>query len=188
MAEKETVVVMTDKATNVVETPVGSSVVSEESSVPKVKVVICDSFKTAFDNGKWKGDKEDPIPVYKTKLAAGADLYSTGSFALLPGECADIPVGVALQIPEGYEGEIRGRSGYWFNNRLHSFNGTIDADYRQEVKVSVMNLGKHLVTIEPGFRVGQIVYKKVEQLEHEAVDTLDEAERAGGLGSTGGMA
>ena len=164
------------------------TVVGQGTIVPVVKVVFCESFKTAFADGKWKGDKEDPIPVYKTKLAAGADLYSTGSYALLPGECADIPVGVALQIPEGYEGEIRGRSGYWFNNRLHSFNGTIDADYRDEVKVSVMNLGKHLVTIEPGFRVGQIVYKKVEQLEHVVEDTLDESERAGGLGSTGGMA
>lgn len=155
----------------------------------KVQVRICDSFIAAFESGKWEDEKVDsPVPYYATRLAAGADLYSTVTASVLPGETVDIPVGIALKIPEGYEGEIRGRSGYWFNNRVMGFNGTIDADYQDEIKVSLVNLGSDLLTIKPGFRVGQIVYKKVEQFEHEVVESLDEvdSEREGGFGHTGG--
>lgn len=166
---------------------------AEEKNVPmaapQVEVKIMDSFKAAFEQGKWTDEKHDsPVPLYKTKMAAGADLYSTTTVSLLPGQTADIPVGIALGIPEGWEGEIRGRSGYWFGQRIMGFNGTIDADYAGEVMVSVVNLGTQNVVIKPGFRVGQILYRPVHQLFHKVVDELTpkDSNRDGGFGSTGG--
>lgn len=172
--------------TSDVKTPVDAKKMKAILSIP---VRICKSFHNIAARGvKWECEEhENPVPIYKTKMAAGADLFCTETHTLMPGQCADIPAGIALEIPEGWEGEIRGRSGHWFNNRLMGFNGTIDADYRDEIKVSIINLGDHPVTVKPGFRIGQILFHPVVQAEFALVEELEDADsdRVGGMGSTG---
>ena len=128
------------------------------------------------------------IPAYQTKGSAGADLVSVEEKTLIPGETAMVSTGFSMEIPDGYEVQIRPRSGLAAKHSITVTNspGTVDSDFRGEVKVILTNLGKADFTIKPGDRVAQMVVAKVEQPEFELVDELSETERGeGGFGSTG---
>jgi dUTP pyrophosphatase len=122
--------------------------------------------------------------------AAGADLSAAMDQALVlgPGERVALPTGLAIAIAPGFEGQVRPRSGTALKHGLTVVNapGTIDSDYRGEVKVLLVNLGKEEVVIEPGQRVAQMVIAPVVQADFVLVDALDDTDRgAGGFGSTG---
>ena len=130
------------------------------------------------------------LPAYATPLAAGVDLRANLDEALVlkPLERALVPTGLFMQIPEGYEGQVRPRSGLAAKYGITVLNtpGTIDADYRGEIKVILVNLSNEAFTIEPGERIAQMVFARCEQAVWEEVGNLDETERgAGGFGSTG---
>lgn len=131
-----------------------------------------------------------PLPAYASQLAAGADLLAAVEHALVlkPGERAAVPTGIALALPEGFEAQVRPRSGLALNHGLTVLNapGTIDADYRGEVKVILANLGSDDFTVERGMRIAQLVLARVEAARWRECATLPESERgAGGFGSTG---
>lgn len=132
------------------------------------------------------------MPAYQTALAAGLDLAAClpdgESITIFTGKIALVPIGIAVAIPPGFEAQIRPRSGLSTRHGVTVPNapGTIDADYRGEIKVALMNLGGEPFTIEHGMRVAQMVIAPVAHAAVEEVQTLDETERgAGGFGSTG---
>lgn len=130
------------------------------------------------------------LPQYATALSAGVDLEAAvdAPITLKPGERQLIATGLAIALPDGYEAQIRPRSGLAFKNGVTVLNspGTIDADYRGEVKVILANLGQEDFTVERGMRVAQMVIAPYTQVGWNLVETLDETERgAGGFGSTG---
>lgn len=131
-----------------------------------------------------------PLPGYESASAAGMDIRAALSepIILAPGERLLIPTGLQMALPEGYEAQVRPRSGLAIRNGITMLNspGTIDADYRGEVKVIAINHGKEEFTINHGDRIAQMVIAPVVQLQVEEVESLDETERgAGGFGSTG---
>ena len=130
------------------------------------------------------------LPEYATSRAAGMDLraHISQPLTLQPGERALIPTGLRMAIPPGYEGQVRPRSGLAIRHGISLLNspGTIDADYRGEIKVIVANLGSEPVTINPGDRIAQLVIAPVVRAELVEVDELPETERGeGGFGHTG---
>jgi len=130
------------------------------------------------------------IPEYATPLSSGVDLcaHLDEPFTLSPSDRALIPTGIHVSIPEGYEAEIRPRSGIAnkFGVTLVNTPGTIDADYRGEIKVLLINLGKEPFVINSGDRIAQMVFRSVARARFRAVDVLPETERGkGGFGSTG---
>ncbi len=130
------------------------------------------------------------LPAYMTPRAAGLDLPAAldGPITLQPGQIVLVPTGLALAIPPGYEGQVRPRSGLAIRQGLTVVNapGTIDADYRGEVKVGLVNLGPGPVTIRRGDRVAQLVISPVARVELEAVEELPPTSRGeGGFGHTG---
>ncbi len=130
------------------------------------------------------------LPEYQTVGAAAADIHACldAPMTLMPMERRIIPTGLAMAIPEGYEVQIRARSGLSIKHGIALVNGmgTIDSDYRGEVGVLVINLGQDAFTIEPGMRIAQMVLSKYEHIAWQQVDSLDETARgAGGYGSTG---
>lgn len=130
------------------------------------------------------------LPSYATPLSAGVDLKANLSEAitLKPLERSLVPTGLFLAIPAGYEAQVRPRSGLAAKHGITVLNspGTIDADYRGEVKVILVNLSPEPFVIEPGERIAQLVVARCEQVSWEEVERLDETERgAGGFGSTG---
>ncbi|WP_294429122.1 dUTP diphosphatase [uncultured Treponema sp.] len=130
------------------------------------------------------------IPQYKTNGAAGADICAllSESVVIKKGERAMIPTGLFFAIPEGYEIQVRPRSGLAAKNGVTVLNtpGTIDSDYRGEVKVILVNLGTEDFTVNNGDRIAQIVVAPVTIGVFEQVTELDETERgSGGFGSTG---
>ncbi len=130
------------------------------------------------------------LPHYATTAAAGMDLHANMDepMVLKSLERALVPTGLFLEIPVGYEAQIRPRSGLAFKNGLTVLNspGTIDADYRGEVKVILINLSNHEFTVNDGERVAQMVIAKHEQAEWIEVEQLIDTERgAGGFGHTG---
>ena len=130
------------------------------------------------------------LPEYKTKLSAGMDIRANINevITLRSLERKLIPTGLYIELPEGYEAQMRPRSGLALNEGLGLLNspGTIDADYRGEIGIILVNLSNEPVTIKDGDRICQMVINKVEQAEWIEVDTLDETERgAGGFGHTG---
>jgi len=132
------------------------------------------------------------LPAYETDLAAGADLRAAlggnETMTLEPGERALVPTGLAMALPAGYEAQIRPRSGLAYKHGITCLNtpGTIDADYRGEVKVLLINHGHDPFTIERGERIAQMVIAPITQPRFEAVEDLSETDRgAGGFGSTG---
>ncbi len=130
-------------------------------------------------------------PPYATEQAAGLDLMAAieGRIELRPGERRLIPTGIALALPEGYEAQLRPRSGLALRHGLTLLNspGTIDADYRGEVAVILVNLGSEPVAIERGDRVAQMVIAPVARARRAEVTALPESGRgSGGFGSTGG--
>lgn len=130
------------------------------------------------------------LPVYMTELAAGMDLFACldESQQLLPGQRILVPTGIALAIPAGYEGQVRPRSGLAIKKGLTLVNtpGTIDADYRGEVKIVMINHGQELVTITDGDRIAQLIIAPVLQAKLTLVEELDITGRdSGGFGHTG---
>lgn len=144
-----------------------------------------------WDDG---ADRDLGLPRYESTGAAGADLRANfptearSGVTLLPGARALVPTGLRLAIPQGYEVQLRPRSGLALKHGITLPNspGTIDSDYRGPLGVIVMNAGQESFVVEHGMRIAQIVVAPVVQAAFEAVETLDETERgAGGFGSTG---
>ncbi|PID38027.1 MAG: dUTP diphosphatase [Proteobacteria bacterium] len=130
------------------------------------------------------------LPRSMTSGAAGMDLSAAidSPLSLAPGARALIPTGLAIALPPGHEGQVRPRSGLAVRHGVTVLNapGTIDEDYRGEVKVALINLGDEVVAIEPGMRVAQLVVAPVTSVKVVTVDLLDETQRGGGgFGHTG---
>lgn len=131
-----------------------------------------------------------PLPEYGTKASAGVDLRAniSDSITLKPLERTLVKTGLFIELPIGYEAQVRPRSGLAYKNGVTVLNtpGTIDADYRGEIGVILVNLSNENFTIENGERVAQLVIAKHEQAEWKLVEELSDTERgAGGFGSTG---
>jgi len=133
-----------------------------------------------------------PLPSYQTAHAAGLDLLAAVPLAtpltIGSGERGMVPTGIAIALPDGYEAQVRPRSGLAARHGLTILNapGTIDADYRGEIQVLLVNLGNEPVTITRGMRVAQLVVAPVVRAQILEVATLDKTERgSGGFGSTG---
>lgn len=129
-------------------------------------------------------------PAYATSGAAGCDLRAAieAPLLILPGGRARVPTGVAVAIPEGHEGQVRMRSGLAHDKGLAIVNapGTIDSDYRGEIRVIVANLGSEPVTLERGERIAQLVFAPVSRARFQKVAELPSSPRGeGGFGSTG---
>lgn len=130
------------------------------------------------------------LPAYQTAGAAGADLHACidEPMTLQPLERRMIPTGLAMAIPEGFEVQIRARSGMSIKHGITMVNGigTVDADYRGELGVLLINLGQEPFTVEPDMRIAQMVVASYETIGWNEVEALDETERgAGGYGSSG---
>ena len=128
------------------------------------------------------------LPAYATEHSSGLDLRTSENVALEPGEYKLIPTGVAIEIPEGFEGQIRPRSGLALKYGIGCLNspGTVDSDYRGEIKVLLINHGKAAVRFERGERIAQLVISSYERVEVELVEDLAESVRStGGFGHTG---
>lgn len=131
-----------------------------------------------------------PLPAYATPLSAGMDLRANleSPITLQPLERCLVPTGLYMALPAGYEAQVRPRSGLAIKKGITVLNspGTIDADYRGEVCVILVNLSQEPFVIEDGERIAQMVIARHEQLEWEAVDVLSETERGtGGFGHSG---
>ena len=132
----------------------------------------------------------NPLPTYQTKQAAGVDLmaFIEGPIVIEPMGRVLVGTGLYMALPEGYEAMIRTRSGMAFKHGITVINtpGTIDADYRGEVKIALINLSKEAFTIHNGDRIAQMVVNKYEQVAFRITVSLDETERgSGGYGHTG---
>lgn len=128
------------------------------------------------------------LPTYATPGSAGMDLRADGDWSLDPGEVRLIPTGLAIAIPEGHEGQVRPRSGLAARHGVTVLNspGTIDSDYRGEVKVLLINHGKECFRICHGDRIAQLVIAPFSRCQVREVENLDETSRgSGGFGSTG---
>jgi dUTP pyrophosphatase len=139
---------------------------------------------------KIKNLSDYPLPKYETAHSAGVDLRAHISETITLGslERRLIPTGIFLEIPEGYEAQVRPRSGNALKKGLTVLNspGTIDADYRGEIGVILVNLSNENVDILPGDRIAQLVFARHEKADWDVVEVLSESERgAGGFGSTG---
>ena len=128
------------------------------------------------------------LPSYATEHSSGLDLRTSEDVILQPGEYKLIPTGVAIEIPEGFEGQVRPRSGLALKYGIACLNspGTIDSDYRGEVKVLLINLGKEVVRFQRGERIAQLIISSYERVDVELVEDLAESGRStGGFGHTG---
>lgn len=136
-------------------------------------------------------DKGLPLPAYAHDGDAGADLYAREPVHLEPGARQLVPTGIALALPDGYVGLVHPRSGLAHKVGLSIVNapGTVDAGYRGEIKVSLINLDPHTaIKLERGDRIAQLVIQRVERADFVEVDELDTTSRGdGGHGSTGGF-
>ena len=134
--------------------------------------------------------KEVSLPKYETNGSSGMDLAANidTNINIHPGKTAIIPTGLALSIPKGFEVQIRPRSGLAAKQKISVLNtpGTIDADYRGEIKVILINLGQDSFKVEKGLRIAQMVVCPIVQAQLKEVDDLSETDRGkGGFGSTG---
>ncbi|KJV56887.1 dUTP diphosphatase family protein [Orientia chuto str. Dubai] len=130
------------------------------------------------------------LPTYSTSGSAGMDLYAAiaNSIIIKPHETAIIPTGIAISLPHGYEAQVRSRSGLASKFSVIVLNspGTIDSDYRGEVKVIMINLGQNEFQVTPAMRIAQMIITKYEVISWKLVDDLDETERGEkGFGSSG---
>jgi dUTP pyrophosphatase len=133
---------------------------------------------------------DNPLPGYSTSFSAGMDLRANlqDPVVLSPLERKLIPTGLYVELPEGYEAQIRPRSGLALKKGISVLNtpGTIDADYRGEIGIILVNMSKEEFTVQPGERICQMVINKVETVIWEEVEDLEESARgAGGFGHTG---
>lgn len=136
------------------------------------------------------GAKDLPLPKYMTPGAAGMDLYAAvkGKIQVQPGEIVLVPTGVSIALPPGYEGQVRPRSGLALKHGITLLNspGTIDADYRGEIKVILINNGPKAFIVRRGDRIAQLVVNKVARVQWQEVDNLKETLRNNGsFGHTG---
>lgn len=130
----------------------------------------------------------NPIPEYETSLSAGVDLRSSIYACIDAYDSRLIPTGLYIELPEGYEAQVRPRSGLALKHQITVLNspGTIDADYRGEIGVIIINHSDVPFSIEPGDRIAQLVFSKYERAEFVEVEELSETERGeGGFGHTG---
>lgn len=130
------------------------------------------------------------LPAYQTPYSAGVDLSASlqEMIVIKPGERLIVPTGLSLELPEGYEAQIRPRSGLAIKNGITVLNspGTIDADYRGEIKVILINLSDQAFEIQDGERIAQMVISKYEQVKWTLSEALSESQRGeGGFGHTG---
>jgi len=137
------------------------------------------------------GAEDLPLPRYASEGAAGADLHAAVAepLELRPGERAVVPTGFRMALPEGYEAQVRPRSGLAREHGITLPNapGTIDSDYRGEIQVLIWNTGSESFTIERGTRIAQLVVAPVSRAEWQELADLEDTERgSGGFGSTGG--
>lgn len=133
---------------------------------------------------------KNPLPEYKTEGSSGVDLRANidETMYVYPMKRTLVPTGLFIAIPKGYEAQVRPRSGLAINNGIIVLNtpGTIDADYRGELKVILANFSDTTFKVEPGDRIAQMVFTKCEKVKWDLVDELDETERgSGGFGHTG---
>lgn len=134
---------------------------------------------------------DNPLPEHQTESSAGADIHAylpDGDVIIAAGEKEIIPTGIYIEIPIGYEVQVRPRSGLAFKHGVTVLNspGTIDADYRGEVKVLLINHGKEAFVVKSGERIAQMVFSKYQRVEWESVNRLSDTERgSGGYGSSG---
>jgi dUTP pyrophosphatase len=131
-----------------------------------------------------------PLPQYATEGSAGMDVYATvdKNVEIAPGAIAMVPTNLSIALPKGYECQVRSRSGLAAKNGIFALNapGTIDSDYRGEIKVILANFGKEPFVIQTGDRIAQLVIAQYESIKWNEVDSLDETARGdGGFGSTG---
>jgi dUTP pyrophosphatase len=129
-----------------------------------------------------------PLPAYATDGAAGMDVVAAEDLVLAPGQRHAVATGFAIAIPPGFEVQVRPRSGLAFKHGITCLNtpGTIDEDYRGEVKVILTNLGAEDFAVKRGERIAQLVPARVQRASFREVDSLEGTERgAGGFGSTG---
>jgi dUTP pyrophosphatase len=131
-----------------------------------------------------------PLPSYKTGGSAGMDVYAAieDEMKIAPGKTVMVPTGFAIAVPSGYECQVRSRSGLAAKSGIFALNapGTIDSDYRGEVKVILSNFSDEEFTIRRGDRIAQLVIAKYEKIDWNETGNLDETERGeGGFGSTG---
>lgn len=131
-----------------------------------------------------------PLPAYMTAGSAGMDLYAAINEDILlnPGQRALIPTGIAISIPSGWEGQVRPRSGLALRQGLTLLNspGTIDSDYRGEIKVIIINLSEEYCRLQKGMRIAQLVFSPVARVKWIEVENLEESQRGGGgFGHTG---
>ncbi|HOI81555.1 MAG: dUTP diphosphatase [Thermovirgaceae bacterium] len=138
--------------------------------------------------GIFRDDEDIALPVYATPFSSGVDLRSNERVTIPAGGRSAVGTGIRLEIPEGYECQVRPRSGLALKNGVTVLNapGTIDADYRGEVRVILVNLGENPFEIEKGDRIAQMILAPVSRIEWEETDSLSETDRgSGGFGSTG---
>lgn len=159
------------------ESVVGEPLAVRESAAMKLRIVRV-------------GEVSVPLPAYQTAGSAGMDLHAAlvEPVTLAPGERRNVPTGLAFAVPAGFEAQVRPRSGLARDHGITVLNapGTVDSDYRGEVSVVLINLGKEPFVVSPGARIAQLVIAPVVQAELDLVDALDETARgAGGYGSTG---
>jgi dUTP pyrophosphatase len=131
-----------------------------------------------------------PLPAYQSAQASGLDLLAAleEDIVIAPGAIVLIPSGISLAIPDGFEGQVRPRSGLAINHGITVVNapGTIDADYRGEIKIGLINLGSLPFTVSRGMRVAQLIIAPLFRAKLQLVDTLEPTERgAGGFGHSG---
>jgi dUTP pyrophosphatase len=130
--------------------------------------------------------EELPLPAYGSDHAVGLDVVAAESLTLAPGARHAVATGIALAIPHGYEVQVRSRSGTAVRNGVTCLTGTIDSDYRGELKIVLVNLGAEPFAIARGERIAQLVPAPVLRAAFAEVDALDETARgSGGFGSTG---
>ncbi len=134
--------------------------------------------------------KDLPLPKYMSEHAAGMDLFAAAEKEMVipPGEWKLVPTGLTIALPEGYEAQVRPRSGLALKQGVSILNtpGTVDADYRGEIGVILMNHSKSDLVIKRGDRIAQMIINKIERIEFEEVEELPSSERgAGGFGHTG---
>lgn len=133
-----------------------------------------------------KLDDAAHLPDYAHATDAGCDLYALSDYALAPGQRVLVRTGIAMAIPEGYVGLIWDKSGVSAKQGLHRLGGVIDAGYRGEIQVIIVNLGSDGVKIEKGQKIAQMLFQKIEQAGFDEARELPEAARGtGGFGSTG---
>lgn len=130
--------------------------------------------------------KDAKIPEFAHNTDAGMDLCGVEEVSIAPGEHTVVPTGIAMAIPEGYVGLIWDKSGNAIKRGLKVLGGVIDAGYRGEIKIGIVNHGKEAHTFDVGDKVAQMLLQEVSHANFEEVDSLDETERGeGGFGSTG---